>query len=165
MTRKFLAFLILPHLLFSEIVISKPSKTDKEETVAVSTSQKAQPAKPGQPPHLTNKPAPPDDDSIQPEPTTPNFIDPAYQKQFFRTLIFLCVLIIFAMIIVYVYKRASPMSAISKKNGRGNIKILERRSLSPQTYLYHVQVGDKQFILSESKVDVRNVSTLDWLEK
>lgn len=159
MMKKFYTLLILPFVLFGEITVSKSEadmeKTEKKhEKHEVVEKKKFTP-----PPQLSTRDQ---DEQIKPEPTTPNFIDPNYQKQFFKTLIFICILIVFAMLIIYVYKRASPMSTISKRNSRGNIKILERRSLSPQTYLYHIQVGDKQFILSESKVDVRNVSTLDW---
>lgn len=96
------------------------------------------------------------------ERTAPAFLEDGHQKQFFITLILICAFILFALIVIYIFKRASPMSTITRKNSRNNIKILERRSLSPQTYLYHIQVGDKQFILSESKVDVRSVATLDW---
>ena len=94
--------------------------------------------------------------------TVPSYLDDEHSKQFFLTLIIICVVILFALIVIYIFKRASPMSAITRKNSRNNIKILERRALSPQTYLYHIQVGDKQFILSESKVEVRSVATLDW---
>lgn len=94
--------------------------------------------------------------------SSPSYLSEGHQKQFFLTLILICVFILFALIVIYIFKRASPMSAITRKNSRNNIKILERRSLSPQTYLYHIQVGDKQFILSESKVEVRSVASLDW---
>jgi len=96
--------------------------------------------------------------------TVPSYLNEGHQKQFFVTLLVICVFILFALIVIYIFKRASPMSAITRKNSRNNIKILERRSLSPQTYLYHIQVGDKQFILSESKVEVRSVATLDWTD-
>ncbi|MCH9812072.1 flagellar biosynthetic protein FliO [bacterium] len=96
--------------------------------------------------------------------TVPSYLNDGHGKQFFLTLIIICAFILFGLIVIYIFKRASPMSAITRKNSRNNIKILERRSLSPQTYLYHVQVGDKQFILSESKVEVRSVATLDWTD-
>ncbi|MCH9621430.1 MAG: hypothetical protein S4CHLAM20_08500 [Chlamydiia bacterium] len=166
MTKKILALITAPLLLFGTIEVANEVAAKKSSSCQEKTMDQANPAdrlkqkNQNKTPEVTI-----DDDSLKPEATTPNFIDPSYQKQFFRTLIFLCILIIFGMIIVYIYKRSSPMSVISKKNGRGNIKILERRSLSSQTQLYHVEVGDKQFILSESKVEVRNVSTLDWPDR
>jgi flagellar biogenesis protein FliO len=164
MTKKILALLVAPLILFAEIEVATSKAAPKEIVKTEKTteiSQKVEQKKTGS---LSPKQVQIDDGEMKPEATTPNFIDPNYQKQFFRTLIFICVLILGAMIIVFIYKRASPMSVISKKNGRGNIKILERRSLSPQTYLYMVEIGGKQFILSESKVDVRNVQNLDWPE-
>lgn len=178
MTKKILLFLTFPLFIFGTIEIatknidkkeaSKEKLTDKQEaeksiSLGPYKQQKSTENKPAANNTKNTLSDDPNNDFIRPEPTTAPFLETGYQKQFFKTLIFICVLILFALIVIFIYRRASPMSKITKRNSRNNIKILERRSLSPQTYLYHIQVGDKQFILSESKVDVRNVATLDWL--
>lgn len=162
MRKNFALFLFLPYFLFATIEVST-----EEKTTAQSYKKKQETLQKNDPTTTEQRL---DEDNIEnehKEPTmaSPMFQNSNYQKQFFRTLIFICVLIVFCLIIIYIYKKGAPMSSITKRNSKNNIKILERRSLSPQTYLYHIQVGDKQFILSESKVEVRCVSTLDWPER
>ena len=180
MTNIILLFLSVPLFMFGTIEIATkkvPTKevTSEQEKPASAKKTSLQTSHPGQAPKKASpspSPSPentPEEDLTEDFPQadvkTPPFLDTQYQKQFFRTLIFIFLLIVFAMIIVFIYRRASPMSKITKRNSRTNIKILERRALSQQTYLYHVQVGDKQFILSESKLEVKNVATLDWPDR
>jgi flagellar biogenesis protein FliO len=154
MTKKILFFLLLPLFIFANMEIAvKPSPIKVEQT-ATPDSQT--------PP--TSLDADDQEEQLNKDAPSPKFLESDYKKQFFRTLIFFSLFIGFGMIAILLYKRGSPISAISKKNSKNNIKILERRSLSPQTYLYHIQIGDKQFILSESKAEVRNVADLDWRE-
>ena len=86
-----------------------------------------------------------------------------YQKQFTKTLIAIVIIIAVAFLIIWILRRYSPARTLNT-NARKNIKILERRHLSPNTYLYHVQIGDKQVIIAESKFHVTTVTTLDWNE-
>ena len=58
------------------------------------------------------------------------------------------------------YAKNRPFQVNHKKN----IKILERRQISPATFLYHIQIGNKQIVISESKSEVRVVANLDWDE-
>lgn len=172
MRQKIILFLAFPFFIFGTIEIAKEPQTPsppikkelpaKPEKLEIKASIKT----PAAPTANTSPTETPDDEEFpKSAATTPAYLDGSHQKQFFITLIFICVLILFALIVIYIYKRAAPMSKITRKNSRNNIKVLERRSISPQTYLYHIQVGDKQFILSESKVDVRSVATLDWPER
>lgn len=151
MTKKIAFFLLTPFLVFGSMEVAPAKSFTKEvtQTTLEESSDKE--------PIL--------DDEVKPEATTPPFLDTNYQKQFFRILLFFGILIIFLIIVIYIYRRGSPISKITSKNNKNNIKILERRALSPQTYLYHIQVGDKQFILSESKVDTRHITTLDWPDR
>jgi flagellar biogenesis protein FliO len=162
MTKKILLFLLFPLFIFASIEIATkpipPKSEEKQEQPPQSTT------------NSTIDPSTPLETDEQEEqvstPTgSPSFLETGYQKQFFRTLVFFFLFILFGMLAIFIYRRGSNISTISKRNSRNNIKILERRSLSPQTYLYHIQIGDKQFILAESKVDVRNVADLDWLDK
>lgn len=165
MRQKIFLFLVFPLLIFANIEIAKEpaaAAPSAKKEAAIAPAEKVEIKK------TTATPTPSkqvEEDFPKSSASPPAYLDEGHQKQFFITLIFICVLILFALIVIYVYRRASPMSKITKKNSRNNIKILERRSISPQTYLYHIQVGDKQFIVSESKVDVRSVATLDWPER
>ncbi len=163
MTQKILLFLAFPFFVFGTIEIAKPPTPNKVEE-KTQASPIAPPAPAEQNSNTEKTVDDLDDMPLSPEGSNPNFLDPNYNKQFFKILIFICLLIIFGMIVIFIYKRSSPIGSITKKNSRNNIKILERRSLSPQTYLYHIQVGNKQFILSESKVETRTVATMDWPE-
>ncbi len=151
MTKKTALFLLAPLFVFGTIEVATPKFSTKE---VIQTPQEE-----------GGNSQPVLDDEIKPEATTPPFLESGYQKQFFRTLIFVGILIAFFLIVIFIYRRGAPMSKITSKNTKNNIKILERRALSPQTYLYHIQVGDKQFILSESKVDTRHITTLDWPDR
>lgn len=68
------------------------------------------------------------------------------------------------MLLAWFMKKTS-LHSLFRMNHTKNIKILERRILSPHTYLYHIQIGDKQLIISESKQSVKVITPLDWPEK
>jgi len=106
---------------------------------------------------------PPSSEEVQvkPEGSPPSFTEDIYQKQFSRTLIVSIVVILFAIFVVWMTRRLSKNRPLYA-NHHKNLKILERRQISPSTYLYHMQIGNKQFVISESKCDVRLVATLDW---
>ncbi len=84
-----------------------------------------------------------------------------YKKQFFRTLILIVIVGGGALTLIWLMRRFSKSGAF-QANQKKNIKILERRQISPNTYLYHIQIGAKQCVISESKCDVRVVANLDW---
>jgi flagellar biogenesis protein FliO len=177
MTQKIILFLAFPFFIFGTIEIAKEPKAAPPPIKKELTVKKKVPVKAAKLEVKATARAASSDTQKEPaseeveedfpksSAETPAYLDGSHQKQFFISLIFICVLIFFALVVIYIYKRAAPMSKITRKNSRNNIKVLERRSISPQTYLYHIQVGDKQFIISESKVDVRSVATLDWPER
>jgi flagellar biogenesis protein FliO len=84
-----------------------------------------------------------------------------YKKQFFRTLIIIVIIGGGALTLIWLMRRFSK-SGTFQANQKKNIKILERRQISPNTYLYHIQIGTKQCVISESKCDVRVIANLDW---
>jgi flagellar biogenesis protein FliO len=86
-----------------------------------------------------------------------------YRKQFFRTLILIVIIGGGALTLIWLMRRFSKRGTF-QTNQKKNIKILERRQISPNTFLYHIQVGTKQCVISESKCDVRVVANLDWDE-
>lgn len=100
-------------------------------------------------------------EEIQPKPV--NLSSELYQKQFFHTLIIIVVIVITAFVLIWLMRRFSKDRPL-QMNHKKNIKILERRQISPNTYLYHMEIGTKQFVISESKCDVRLITNLDWNE-
>lgn len=87
-----------------------------------------------------------------------------YKIAFFRTLFIIIAIGAIALIIIYYLKKLStgrPMMVNKYKN----IKILERRPLSPQTILYQIEVGTRQIIVAESKVEIKVLTSFDPLEK
>lgn len=99
----------------------------------------------------------------KPEGSPPPFMEVTYQKQFYKMFVILILILVGSLVLIWFFRRYSPKGALYA-NTQKNIKILERRHLSPNTYLYHVQVGDKQFIIAESKFHVSTVANLDWSE-
>lgn len=112
------------------------------------------------PPASTETPA---TEEIVPESeeVAPALSSDMYQKQFYRTLILTLIIVVGALVLIWFVRKFSkdrPFQANHKKN----IKILERRQISPSTYLYHIQIGSKQIVISESKNEIRVVANLDW---
>lgn len=97
------------------------------------------------------------------EEITPSLSADMYQKQFVRTLIVTAIIVIAAFLIIWLFRKFAKDRPF-QINHKKNIKILERRQISPSTFLYHIQIGNKQLILSESKLEARVVTTLDWDE-
>jgi flagellar protein FliO/FliZ len=100
----------------------------------------------------------------QPEPTVEWDATGEYKATFFRTLFLIIGVILVVLIAVWVLKRMALGKPMVSNHYR-NIKILERRPLSPQTILYQIEIGGRQVIIAESKVDVRVLTQFDTLDK
>lgn len=86
-----------------------------------------------------------------------------YRAQFIKTLfLILGIFFLFFFLFWLIRRFTSHTRPLVLKNSRKHMKVVERRPISPHTCLYYVQVGNKHFILAESKLEVRNVGTLDW---
>ena len=96
----------------------------------------------------------------KPEGSPPQISQDFYQKNFIKTLGLLVFAIATAISAGYLLKNFSHKRPFFQ-NQRNNIKILERRPLSPSTQLYLVQIGNQHFVLAESKLEVRKVATLE----
>lgn len=81
-------------------------------------------------------------------PTIDNYESKLYTMIFYSS----CALIV-AFIITYYIRKISSQN-FQSLNAHNNLKIIERRSLSPKSVLYLVQLGDSKYIVSESHVDV-----------
>lgn len=87
-----------------------------------------------------------------------------YKSQFYKTLLFIGFLLIVCFAIILCFRRFNRKRPFSM-NREKNIKILERRAISSQTQIFHIQIGDKQLILSESKVNTQISNTFEWTKK
>ncbi len=108
-------------------------------------------------------PSHPANEAVQEE-MPPSLSTDMYQKQFIRTLIVTAIIVVAAFLLIWLFRKFSKDRPF-QINHKKNIKILERRQISPSTFLYHIQIGNKQLILSESKLEARVVTTLDWDEE
>lgn len=104
-----------------------------------------------------------DSDMPMPSSSPMKVPDNGYSKQFTGTLIAVIVIIFLIFLVIWLMRRFSNTRPLHM-NHRKHIKILERRPLSPNTYVYLLKVGDKQFVIAESKFQVHNVANLDWNE-
>jgi flagellar protein FliO/FliZ len=82
-----------------------------------------------------------------------------FQKTFIRMIISLVVLIGFLFLTFWALKRIMKGKQL-EKNQSSSIKILEKRSLSPKTLLYLVEIEDQKILLSESQNEVRSHKVL-----
>ncbi len=133
---KWLYFILFPMLAFAADVLPQTQQSEPVVTEEVA----------------------PETEEVDPVPSSD-----MYQKQFYRTLILTLIIVVGSLALIWFVRKFSkdrPFQANHKKN----IKILERRQISPSTYLYHIQIGSKQIVISESKNEVRVVANLDWDE-
>ena len=84
-----------------------------------------------------------------------------YESAFTKTIFILISILVLVVLTVWMFKRLSN-SRFSKLNYLKNIKILEKRPLSPKSMLYLVEVGEKQILLAESQIEIRSLGTFDW---
>ncbi len=104
------------------------------------------------------------DDDIQPEAIKEWDASGYYKTAFFRTVFLIVGVIALVLIVMYLLKRLATNRPLMT-NHHKNIKILERRALSPQTILYQVEIGGRQVLIAESKVEVKRITEFDTLEK
>lgn len=105
-----------------------------------------------------------DNDSM-PEPAAEPYTSAKeYQSQLLVLVLSILGIIFVLLLIIWMFKRFSGGRSI-QINHKKHMKILERRPLSPNTYLYLVQIGDQQCMIAESKFQVKHLTTLTQSEK
>lgn len=72
-----------------------------------------------------------------------------FMDEFLHMLFLLGLLIAFLILVVWVMKRLAQ-TRVQQANISSSIKILEQRSLSQKSTLYHIAFEEKQFIIGES---------------
>ena len=96
-------------------------------------------------------------------PDTPPEIMPSYEGAFLKMFLTLIALIVGIFLTVWLLKRLSQ-GRLSHSSGK-TIQIIEKRSLSPKTMLYLIDVDGKQTLIAESQLEVKKVMDLEPFEK
>lgn len=86
----------------------------------------------------------------------------SYETAFIKTIIVLVGLLVLVILTVWMFRKISH-GRLRGMNVLKTVKILEKRPLSPKSMLYLIEVGGKQVLISESQLEVRSITTLDWL--
>ena len=86
----------------------------------------------------------------------------SYETAFIKTIVVLVGLLVLVILTVWMFKKISS-GRLRSFNSLKSVKILEKRPLSPKSMLYLIEVGGKQVLVAESQLEVRPVTTLDWL--
>jgi flagellar biogenesis protein FliO len=82
-----------------------------------------------------------------------------FKSVFFKMLFTLLALVILIVVSFYFFKRFSKIK-FTNQNQNSNIKILEKRVLSPKSILYIIEVDGKKSLISESHLEVRKIKDL-----
>ncbi len=104
---------------------------------------------------LTPEPSPP----IQ-EPTQIADKLPSYEHAFIKMLLSLGALLVLIFLTVWALKRLSS-GRLKFMNNALAIKILEKRSLSPKSVLYLVEVSGKKVLIAESQLEIKRLMEVE----
>ncbi len=85
---------------------------------------------------------------------------PSYSAAFIKMLLVLGLMVLL-MIITFAAFRKIMKSRVQFINNNKSIKILERRTLSPKSALYLIEVNNEKVLISESHVEVRPIQALE----
>lgn len=83
-----------------------------------------------------------------------------YKPAFFKMLLILIALISLIFLTFWIFKRMMRMR-VTQANMTKNIKVLEKRVISPKSMLYLVEIEGKRVLISESNLEVRKIKDLD----
>lgn len=87
-------------------------------------------------------------------------MDMQYQKTFTKTVLYILGGLGSIFVLMVVMKRLTAVR-YSSGNQTSHIKIIERRSISPKTVLYLVQIGNKKIVLGESQLEIKRLTELE----
>lgn len=90
----------------------------------------------------------------------PVFDTPEYKPAFFKMLLILIALIALIFLTFWIFRRLMRMR-LSQANLTKNIKILEKRAISPKSLLYIIEIDGKKVLISESNLEVRKIKDIE----
>lgn len=83
-----------------------------------------------------------------------------YKTQFQKLLISILIIIVLILVVVYCIKLFSSKQTL-QLNKKNLIKVIECRSIGHNTTLFLVEFGGKKVLISESKLDVQRIDSID----
>lgn len=87
----------------------------------------------------------------------------SYENMFIKTILALVGLLLVIFFGIWILRKLS--SSRSKQiNLLKSVKILEKRPISPKSMLYLIEVAGRKILISESQLEVRPISNLEWLD-
>jgi flagellar protein FliO/FliZ len=86
----------------------------------------------------------------------------SYETAFIKTIVVLVGLLALIILTVWMFKKISH-GRLRSFNSLKSVKVLEKRPLSPKSMLYLIEVSGKQVLIAESQLEVRAITSLDWL--
>ena len=126
-------------------------------------AQGSPPTPPAQQEQQQAAPTPSSAPANAPPPSLPSSVEmtTSDESAFVRMLLTLLGLLVLVFATFYILRR---MGKGKFKMGSGRtINIIEKRSLSPKSILYIVEIGNKKVLISESQVEVRALTTYEEL--
>jgi len=84
---------------------------------------------------------------------------PSYEGTFFKMVLSLVGLLALVLITIWLLKKMSH-GRFGSFGAQKSIQILEKKSLSPKTLLYIVEIDGKKVLLAESQLEVRAILPL-----
>lgn len=145
-------------LLFMTTLHGAPSS----KSPATPTPPPAQevPLSPPSPAPSTQQAAPP---SVESESVSLMNDTLSYENMFIKTILALVGLLLVIFFGIWILRKLS--SSRSKQiNLLKSVKILEKRPISPKSMLYLIEVAGRKILISESQLEVRPISNLEWLD-
>ncbi len=85
---------------------------------------------------------------------------PSYEHAFLKMILSLVGLLVLVFLTFWALRRLSQ-GRMRFMNQNLTIKILEKRSLSPKTLLYVLEIGGKKLLISESQLEVRLLTPIE----
>jgi flagellar biogenesis protein FliO len=106
-------------------------------------------------------PAAPATPGAVPPPCTPAI---SYEASVMKMILVLVGLVVLALFTYWLLRKVSQ-GRFRTLGRKPVIQVVERKQLSPKTMLYIVELEGKKVLLSESQLEVRNLTTFETLSK
>jgi len=90
----------------------------------------------------------------------PVFETTEYKPAFFKMLLILIALIALIFLTFWIFRRLMRVR-LNQANQTKNIKILEKRALSPKSLLYIIEIDGKKILISESNLEVKKIKEIN----
>jgi len=85
---------------------------------------------------------------------------PEYKPAFFKMFFILIALLVLIFLTFWLFKRFTHMR-LHQSNLTKNIKILEKRAISPKSMLYLIEIEGKKVVITESNLEIRKIKEID----